>query len=531
MNILFATSEAAPFAKTGGLADVCEALPIALADQGHKTAVIMPAYSQIESVGVKIDTTFKTLKIPVGDKIIYGEILKSHFPDTDVPVYFIRHDLYYHRDGLYNSNGIDYLDNCERFVFFSRSVLEAIKLLDLDVDIIHVNDWQTGLIPAYLKTMYQTPSADMDIVDSFDPFSSFSFDREEVDQVGKKPVESENRYDRIKTVFTIHNLRHQGKFSHLDMQKTGLDWKYFTYDKMEFYDQLNLLKTGITFSDAITTVSPQYAQEIQTEAFGERLQGVLRFRSKDLTGILNGVDLREWNPETDRWLEPPYARFNEKNVFVNKQKCKAALQKDWGLPVRPDIPLLGVVSRFDPQKGLDLITQLAGIWIQRFGIQLIVLGTGEQWLEDRFRELSKWFPENISVRFTFSAALSHYIEAGIDMFLMPSRYEPCGLNQMYSQRYGTLPLVRLTGGLADTVVNGSNENMAANTANGFCFHAPTTEDLDKAFQWAIHCYNDRKEDWNKMMLCAMSQDHSWKKSAQKYADLYAGLMDQEKPSP
>lgn len=518
MNILFVASEAVPFAKTGGLADVCSALPIALSEQGHHVSVIMPAYSGIENAGVPIETTGKTLSIPIGDRIVYGELLKSHFPNTNVPVYFVRHDLYYHRDGLYNSRGVDYQDNCERFVFFSRSVLETIRLLNLEVDILHANDWQTGLVPAYLQTIYKSSSKFQDLNDPFAGFGMLD-DHHDTNHSTDAPL-----FDRIRSVFTIHNLRHQGRFWQWDMNLTGLDWKYFTYDKMEFYDQLNLLKTGITFSDALTTVSPRYAEEIQTEGFGERLQGVLRYRREVLHGILNGINTREWDPATDADLSDPYVCYDRNTVFENKPKCKRALQQEWGLPERPEVPLLGIVSRFDPQKGLDLITQLAGIWVQRFGAQFVVLGTGDSWLEGRFHELASWYPENIAVRLAFSPKMSHRVEAGSDMFLMPSRYEPCGLNQMYSQRYGTLPLVRLTGGLADTVINGSDDNIERGIANGFCFHAATTDDLNKAFEWAIHCFYDRKDDWKKMMLTAMSQDWSWSRSAKKYADLYQDLL-------
>lgn len=524
MNILFASSEAAPFAKTGGLADVSSSLPIALSQLGHNVSVIIPAYSSIASAGTKIESTGKTLIIPVGSQMIYGELLKSFFPATNVPIYFVRHDLFYHRPGLYNDHGIDYQDNCRRFVFFSRAVLEAIRLLNLDVDIIHSNDWQTGLVPAYLQAIYKSKSV---YKDPFDPFTNQPFD--ELPGQEKANVPQSPLYDKIKAVFTIHNLRHQGRFGQWDMLLTGLDWKYFTFDKMEFYDQLNLLKTGITFSDAITTVSPRYAQEIQTETFGERLQGVLRYRSQYLSGILNGIDTKDWDPEHDKWLNEPYARFNSSNVFENKPKCKAALQKDWGLPQNPNVPLLGIISRFDQQKGLDLITQEITGWIQKYGVQLIVLGTGEAWLENRFHELASWYPKNISFKTAFSMVLSHQVEAGIDLFLMPSRYEPCGLNQLYSHRYGSLPIVRLTGGLADTVINGSNENIANGTANGFCFNAGTGEDLNKCFDWAMHCFLTRKEDWKKMVLCAMAQDWSWNRSAQQYLDLYQQLISNNYP--
>ena len=521
MNILFATSEAAPFAKTGGLADVSSSLPIALSHLGHDVSVIMPAYNGIEKAGVPIETTSKTLVIPIGKKTVRGEILKSYFPKTNTTIYFVRHDDYFHRDGLYNSGGVDYQDNCERFIFFCRSVLEAIPLLDLHIDIIHSNDWQTGLVPAYLNILYQSnsPFHDQSPTDAV-------FDDQSAPIITPEQIElAQKYYNHIKTVYTIHNMRHQGRFWRWDMELTGIGWKYFTFDKMEFYNQLNLLKTGIIFSDAVTTVSPQYAKEIQTEGFGEKLQGVLRYRSNVLSGILNGIDIDEWNPATDVYLEEPYCQFDVNTVFENKPKCKAALQRECGLPENPNVPLFGIVSRFDPQKGLDLVADVMSILVQKYGAQFIVLGTGETSLEERFKRLAMLHPNNISVQLTFSNRFSHRIEAGSDIFLMPSRYEPCGLNQMYSHRYGTLPLVRQTGGLADTVTNATDETMRDGTANGFNFFWGPSDDMCKAVEWALYCFQQRRDDWNKMVLTAMKQDWSWKRSAGKYLELYQNLLD------
>ncbi|MDO5565528.1 MAG: glycogen/starch synthase [Planctomycetia bacterium] len=515
MNILFATSEATPFAKTGGLADVCSSLPVALSELGNEVSIIMPAYSQIDQAGIPIETTGKTLTIPIGAKTFKGELLKSRIPHSNVTVYFVRHDSYFHRDGLYNSGGIDYQDNCERFVFFSRSVLQAIELLDLQVDVIHANDWQTGLVPAYLKILYQTKRQKQDTFLT-DP-NSFVLYEEMTDEELKR---AERWYDRIRSVFTIHNMRHQGRFWRWDMALTGISWRYFTYDRMEFYNQLNLLKTGIIFADAVTTVSPQYAKEIQSEDFGERLQGVLRYRSNVLSGILNGVDTEEWNPATDQYLTEPYSRFDSTTVFEEKPKCKAALQAQAGLPQCPDIPLFGIVSRFDAQKGLDLVADSINMLVNKYKAQFIVLGTGDANLEKRFSQLAKEYPQNVSVCLKFSNEYSHRVEAGSDLFLMPSRYEPCGLNQMYSQLYGTLPIVRRTGGLVDTVVNASNESIADGTANGFSFYWGTSEDMGKAIEWAMFCYLERKEDWKKMIVTAMNQDWTWNRSARKYLELY-----------
>ncbi|MDO4586985.1 MAG: glycogen synthase [Planctomycetia bacterium] len=516
MKILFATSEAVPFAQTGGLADVSHSLPVSLAAQGQDVAVIMPAYQQIESGKYPLEPTNITLEIPVGTKIKKGTVLKGSFPDAKVPVYFVKHDDYYHREGLYNNKGNDYSDNCERFIFFCRSVLETIRLLNLDIDIIHANDWQTGLIPAYLELLYKKHSR-FNVQKNAE--SPYMFDDAIIEGESSS---SDLSFDSIHSVFTIHNMRHQGRFSHWDMLQTGLDWKYFTFDMMEFYGQLNLLKTGMIFADKITTVSPRYAEEIQTEAFGEKLHGVLQYRRQDLTGILNGIDINEWNPATDPNLVAPY---DINTVFENKPKCKAALQKEMGLPLNNDVPLFGIVSRFDSQKGLDLVIDVAEFWIQRHGIQLAVLGTGERKLEERFLKLAQQFPQNVSVQIRYQNALSHRIEAGADIFLMPSRYEPCGLNQMYSQRYGTLPLVRETGGLANTIINASNETMANQTANGFSFFWGTADEMNKAIDWAIKCYFERKPEWKQMIQTAMKQDHSWNRSALHYMNLYQELLN------
>lgn len=511
MEILFVASEAAPFAKTGGLADVCGALPAALSRLGHKVTVMIPAYRQIESASIPIEPTDISLRVMVGDREVWGGLQKSFLPNTDVPIYFIKHDHYYYRDGLYNSGGVDYQDNCERFIFFCRAVFEAIERLGLKPDILHANDWQTGLVPAYLKTTLREESP-------HDGLEFFGSDPLHAD-VGAS--DGGGLFDRIRTVFTIHNLRHQGRFWHWDMQKTGIDWKYFTYDKMEFYGQLNLLKTGIIFADAVTTVSPTYAKEIQTEGFGENLQGVLRYRSESLSGILNGIDVNEWNPATDPELA---ANYDVETVFENKPKCKAALQREMGLPENPDAMLFGIVSRFDPQKGLDLVADIIPKRVERDGAQFVILGTGEPELENRFRELAERYPNNVAAAIRFGAPLSHRIEAGSDIFLMPSRYEPCGLNQMYSQRYGTLPLVRRTGGLADTVVNADEQTLADGAANGFSFFWGTADDLDKAVDWALRCRRERLDDWKKMIQAAMRIDHSWAKSAKEYEQLYQRLL-------
>lgn len=517
MFVLFAASEATPYSKTGGLADVCSALPKALSRAGHKVAIVTPYYRCVreyfERTCEKLEgLNSKPLKVRVGKEDKFPGVLRAKLPDSDVDVYFIEYDDYFNREGLYNHNGVDHNDNCERFVFFSRAVLELIERENLDVDVVHANDWQTALVPVFLDAAYKSKSR-------FDgnqfAFPSFR-PRLDVDP------ERAKKFDKIKSVLTIHNLRHQGRFWRDAMDLTALDWSFFTYDKMEFYGQLNMLKAGVVFSDAITTVSPKYAEEIQTEEYGERLQGVLQRRSADLYGILNGIDTDEWNPAADPYLPAAYDCDN----LEGKAVCKEELQKELGLDVKPSAPLFGVVSRLDAQKGLDLIADCAAELIEQEGVQFALLGSGDRVLADRFRDLANRYPRDFAARMEFSVALSHRIEAGADVFLMPSRYEPCGLNQMYSLRYGTLPLVHDVGGLHDSVVNGSDEAIAKGEADGFLFYWENVGDMRKAIDWILYCYRNRKDDWKKMMTAAMKKDLSWGESAKKYALIYEKLIAQ-----
>ena len=482
MNILIAASEAAPFAKTGGLADVCGALPVELSQLDCNATLIIPAYSQAISRANAQPTGIK-FSVPIGDKTVEGAILKTTLPNSTVPVYLIQQDQYFNRSGIYQQpNGSDYGDNCARFVFFSRAVMEAIRLLDLKVDIIHANDWQTGLIPAYLKTEYHLFP----------------------------------RYEKIASVFTIHNLAYQGSFWHWDMALTGLDWKYFNYEQMESYGRLNLIKTGIAFADRISTVSPNYAREIQSYPLGCGLEGILKFRQKDLFGILNGIDTNVWNPETDPQIETNYTLSDWRK---GKAACKAALQRQMGLPEQPDAPLIGSVGRLSYQKGYDMIAEIMRQIVPQHPAQWVILGTGEACYQDMLRRLQEEFPNKAAVRLVYSDKIAHQIIAGSDLFLMPSRYEPCGLTQMYSLRYGTLPVVHATGGLADTVVNTTKETLADETANGFSFADDNMEQFSACLNSALWTYY-QKETWDSLVERAMGEDWSWKKSAQEYIKLY-----------
>jgi starch synthase len=365
--------------------------------------------------------------------------------------------------------------------------MEMISVMKLNVDILHSNDWQTGILPAMQSALYRTKTG----------------------------------YENIATIHTIHNLAYQGIFWHWDLPLTGIGWEYFTFDKLEFYGKLNLMKAGIVFADGLTTVSPQYALEIQSPEFGYGLETALQSRSPMLRGILNGACLNRWNPETDPYIAAPY---NAESVLANKPTCKQGLQEMLGLTQRSDAPLLGVVSRFAHQKGIDLITEVIPLWVEKHGVQFCLLGKGDRNLESRLLALAGQYPENIAVRFEFSDELSHKIEAGSDMFLMPSRYEPCGLNQMYSQIYGTVPLVRDTGGLADTVVDLNDDTLETNTATGFAFSSDDVHGLNTTIWRALDVYWHRRDVWNRLIENGMRQDWSWAKSAAQYVRFYEKLI-------
>jgi starch synthase len=485
-----ATSEAVPFSKTGGLADVCGALPVELARLGHHAAVIVPGYRQSQYCGQPIEPLGIEFIVPVGSKMVAGHLARSWMPGHTVPVYLVQQDQYFDREGLYGTDGKDYIDNCERFVFFSRAVLEAIRLLDLPVDVLHVNDWQTGLVPAYLKVEYH-----------------------------RVP-----RYQRIASLLTVHNIAFQGQFWHWDMLLTGLDWKYFNWHQMEFHGKLNLLKTGMVFADSINTVSPRYAQEIQMSPNGAGLEGVLQHRRDVLSGILNGIDASEWNPATDGNLA---ACYDADSVARGKPACKAALEQEVGLPVAAAAPLVSFVGRLTDQKGLDLIAEVIQRWVQTAEVQWLILGTGQPKYHRLLESLAQRYPDKVAVRLEFSTPLAHRIEAGSDIFLMPSRFEPCGLNQLYSLRYGTVPVVRETGGLADTITGYGVPPAGAPSStgpgappNGFTFQEYSPLALSETLRRACDLYHQQPEAWRQLIDTGMRQDWSWTHSAKQYVDLY-----------
>lgn len=494
MKILLATSEAVPFAKTGGLADVCGALPVELKRLGHEPAVILPAYRQTRYCGQPIEPLGISFIVPIGSKTVTGHLLRSALPGSDVPVYLVQQDQYYDRERLYQSDdGKDCVDNCERFVFFCRAVMESIRLLDLQVDVLHANDWQTGLLPAYQKIIYQ----------------------------------HQPRYHGIATLFTIHNMAFQGQFWHWDMLLTGLDWRYFNWRQMEFHGKLNLLKTGLVFADSINTVSPTYAQEIQTPDFGYGLEGVLQYRHDVLSGILNGLDGGQWNPAEDPHIAQ---RYTIDTIFQGKPACKAALQEELGLPVRADVPLLGSIGRLTDQKGLDLTLEVMQHWVETQDAQWAILGTGDPNYHRALEKLARRHPDKLAVRLEFSTPLSHRMEAGLDIFVMPSRFEPCGLNQMYSLRYGTVPVVRAVGGLADTVTNATDDALASNIATGFVFEEYSPLALGETIRRATDLYR-QPDMWSRMQQAGMRQDWSWRRSAQQYVDLYRDTVHRMQHTP
>ncbi|HLG14527.1 MAG TPA: glycogen synthase GlgA [Blastocatellia bacterium] len=474
MNILFAASEVVPYAKTGGLADVAAALPKALARLGHRVRIVMPRYKS-DKIDIKGDRLPGALAIPFNFSIRQSYVYVDY--SGEVPVYFIDAPEYFIRPKIYGEP-----DDAGRFAYFSRAVLELAKALGERIDVIHLNDWMTGLVSAYLKTVY----AD-------DPLLAGT-----------------------KTLFTIHNVAYKGTFEREIIPKLGLPESiYKTEGGIEFYGSASALKAGIVFSDAISAVSPKYAEEIQTAEFGEGFDGLLRSRRADLVGILNGVDYDEWSPETDRYIAAHYSA----NDLSGKLECKRDLLRTFGLPEDSRRPVIGCTSRLSDQKGFDLIIDVAERMLDR-GAVFVLLGSGADYYERIFQALWEARPTQVGIYLGFSNELAHKVEAGADMFLMPSRFEPCGLNQMYSLRYGTVPIVRAAGGLDDTV---ESFDRTTRRGNGFKFveyHAKRL--LEKIYE-ALLAYAD-PELWRGLMLNGMRADFSWSVSAARYAELYGRLV-------
>ena len=474
MNILLAASEVVAYAKTGGLADVAGALPKALARLGHKVRVVMPRY-KLDKIDAVSERLPGELRVPFN----FGERRTAVYVDrsSEVPVYFIDALEYFSRAKLYGDT-----DDAERFAFFSRAILELAKALGEHFDIIHLNDWMTGLVPAYLKTAYADDPA----------------------------------FDGTKTLFTIHNIAFPGLFSRDQLPKFGLpDWIYRSEAGIEFYGLASALKAGLVLSDAISTVSPRYAKEIQTPEFGERFDGLLRARSNDLVGILNGVDYDEWNPERDKYIAAHYSADD----LSGKKKCKRDLLRSFGLPEDLDRPLIACISRLSIQKGFDLILPIANSMLDR-GVAFVLLGSGDEVYERAFQSMREARRSQVGVYLGFSNELAHKIEAGADMFLMPSRFEPCGLNQMYSLKYGTVPIVRAAGGLDDTIDNFDRTTLQG---NGFKFYEYDSARLLEKIDEALLVFGER-DLWRTLMLNGMRADYSWNASALHYVELYQKLV-------
>jgi starch synthase len=487
MHVVMAAAEAIPFAKTGGLADVCGTLPIKLSEQGHHCSIFLPAYKRAFASGFSFSDTHITFVVDMAGRSMACRILKTAIGSGagkgQVDVYLVDQPLYFDREHLYGDDRGDYRDNCERFCFFSRCVVEAIERLKIPVDIIHCHDWQAGLIPAYHKTNYR----------------EFQW------------------YRNAASVMTIHNMAYQGRYWQHDMGLTAMDWQYFNWQQMEFFGDLNLLKTGIAFADFVTTVSPTYAQEIQTPTHGCGLDGSLRVRGNRIAGIVNGVDYQVWDPRVDQHLAQTYTL---EDWHVGKSQCKLDLQRMVGLPEHPDTPVIGLIGRLAEQKGWDLVKPLLEQFVDTLDVQWVILGNGEQRFASALSELAQRRPDRVAVRLEFSDPLAHKIEAGSDMFLMPSRYEPCGLNQLYSLRYGTIPIVHATGGLIDTVSNLNPGTFERGTATGFSFYNYDVDSLKECVLRAIDTYSREPQVWATLVRNGMAQDWSWTNSAVAYESAY-----------
>jgi starch synthase len=501
-RVLFAAAEVVGFAKTGGLADVAGSLPRALAHRGIGTAVVMPLYHAVRTGGHQLTPTDVAFSVPIGGRTVAGRLVRTTLPDSDVPVYLVEQPELFERDDPHQGRGLyqyttpdgrkhDYADNADRFIFFCRAVMEALPRLDGHFDVLHCNDWQTGLLPVYLRELY-----------------------------GRQSHFNVRAYAGLHTLMTVHNIAYQGAFPAAVMAHTGLHQRLFNHRQLEFYGQLNFLKAGCVFADRISTVSPRYAEEVQTMVFGCGLEGVLTERKSVLSGIVNGVDYAVWDPATDRHLT---ATYDVDTIFDRKPANKLALQAEFGLPQRPDVPLLGMVARLVEQKGVSLVVQSAHELLSH-DIQIVILGEGDPTAHKQLAAIRDHFPKKLGLNIGFDEGLAHRVEGGADAFLMPSQFEPSGLNQLYSLRYGTVPIVRAVGGLYDTITDCTPETLAAGTANGFRFGPYTPPAYQQTVHRAVACYRYQPEVWRQIVRTGMRQDWSWDRSAAEYEALYLRMM-------
>lgn len=476
-KILFVTSEAHPLIKTGGLADVCGSLPKALAELSQDIKLIMPNYQALKaSENVRFLCSLR-----VDNRNI--NILETRMPDSHVTVLLVDYPAYFNYPGnpYVDEQGEPWTNNAERFGLFCRIAVEVAMNrghLDWKPDVVHCNDWQTGLVPALLSL----------------------------------------EHDRPNTVFTIHNMAYQGLFPGSAAAELNLPGRLWHPAGLEFHEMLSFIKGGLVYADHITTVSPTYALEIQTAEFGYGLEGLLNHRKEFLGGIINGIDLDQWNPETDPYIAQTYTAA----TLAKKQLNKSELQRKFALPVNGSVPLFGLIGRLVEQKGIDLIVECLPEMVA-LELQFVLLGSGDKAFEKQLQKLADLYPEKIAIRLGYDESLAHLIEAGVDSFLMPSRFEPCGLNQMYSQRYGTIPIVRKTGGLADTVVDTLPETLAQHTASGIVFNEASSGSLLEAIKRTMVLYS-LPDAWKKMQINAMNKDFSWQNSAEQYLALYENLL-------
>jgi len=480
MHIAFIASECVPFSKTGGLADVIGALPRALAALGHETSVYLPRYRHTRISGER--TVVESVTIPFDDRYRFCSILTGEgYPG--VRFYFVDYPPFFDREGIYGTPSGDFPDNAERFSLLCRAAIEGSKILGVP-DVFHCHDWQAALLPVLLRTQYAEDPAFRDAA----------------------------------TVFTVHNLGYQGLFPPEILPLLVLPWDLFTITKMEYFGNVNFLKGALVYSDLITTVSRKYSQEIQTTEYGFGLEGVIKERAHKVIGILNGVDYEEWNPQTDKYI----ARRYSADDLTGKRECKQDLLATFGMgKADPNLPVIGMVSRFAAQKGFDLIGQVIDR-VSLADVLLIGLGSGDKLYEEMFLRLARRVPEKVAVRAAYDNALAHKVEAGADMFLMPSRYEPSGLSQLYSLKYGTVPIVRATGGLDDTIDPWDGRTKKG---TGFKFQEYTGEALLRAIHHALEVYRD-PESWQRLMRNGMSKDFSWRVSAREYARAYERVHQQ-----
>lgn len=487
LKVLLISPEVAPFAKTGGLADVTGSLPRFLKKLGCDIRVVMPFYVMAKRPEFHYKLLLEDMEVSLGNLSLKGDIQSSHM-EGQIPIYLVQMDELYDRSDLYGTPNGDYFDNAERFIFLSKMVFPLCKGINFQPDIIHCHDWQTALIPAYLK-----------MVHSADPF-----------------------FKKTASLLTIHNLAYQGLFEREKFALTGLPPEVNSITSMGYWKKISFMKAGIVYADIITTVSEKHNQEIQTEEYGYGLQGLLKDRAKDLYGVINGADYDEWNPETDEFIT---AHYNIHDLS-GKEQCKIDLLKSYNLPMKlKNKPLLGIISRLADQKGLDLLANIIDD-LMALDLGLVLLGKGERRYHQFFEGVARQYPKKIGIHIGYDNVLAHKTEAGSDIFLMPSRYEPCGLNQIYSLKYGTIPIVRSTGGLDDTIVQ---FDLQTGSGTGFKFEKQDALEFLNAIKKALEVYKNKKA-WMQLMKNAMKENFSWEKSAPKYMELYEKALAKRRTS-